>query len=131
MIAMRARTRLDRRGLQRRAQAGSIQSLGHAGAALRLVARHSIRRSARAAPPGAPPHTRRGQLKRAIRFAVEPAQQRVFIGPTYTLVGRSAAAHEFGGRYRGQRYPQRPLMGPALSSLRNRLARFWANSVKP
>ena len=131
MIAMRARTQLDRRGLQRRAQSGSITSLGHAGAALRLVARHSIRRSARAAMPGAPPHTRRGQLKRALRFAVEPAAQRVFIGPTHPLVGRSAVAHEFGGRYRGQRYPARPLMGPALSSLRHRLPRFWANSVKP
>ena len=116
--------------MRRRAAEGSIRSLEHAGAALRLTARRSIRRSRKASPPGQPPHTRRGQLKRALRYAVEKERERVLIGPTYTVVGRSAAAHEFGGRYKRQVYPKRPLMGPALMKMKDRLPRMWAGSIK-
>ena len=70
MIGMTARTRSDFSKVRRRVRRGQIESLGHAGAAIRLVARHSIRRSPRASAPGKAPHTRRGQLKRAILYAV-------------------------------------------------------------
>jgi hypothetical protein len=130
MIRMRATSRFEERGMRRRAAEGSIRSLEHAGAALRLTARRSIRRSRKASPPGQPPHTRRGQLKRAVRYVVEKERGRVLIGPAYTVVGRSAAAHEFGGRYKRQVYPKRPLMGPALLKIRSRLPRMWADSIK-
>jgi hypothetical protein len=130
MIRIKSTSRFERRKVRRRVAEGSIRSLGHAGAALRLTARRSIRRSSKASRPGRPPHTRRGQLKRALRYAVEKSHERVLIGPTYTVVGRSAAAHEFGGRYKRQVYPKRPLMGPALEKIRSRLPRMWANSVK-
>ena len=130
MIRMKASSRFDQRKLRRQAAQGSIRSLGHAGAALRLTARRSIRRSDRPARPGQPPHTRRGQLKRALRYAVEKERERVLIGPTYTVVGRSASAHEFGGRYRSETYPKRPFMGPALMAIRSRLPRMWADSIR-
>jgi hypothetical protein len=113
---------------QKMAQA-SFESLGHAGAAIRLTARRSIRVSKRYAPPGSPPHTRHGQLRRAIVYARE-GNDRVLIGPGFAHVGPSAMAHEFGGRFRGHRYPKRPVMGPALSKNLPRLPQFWAGSIR-
>lgn len=130
MIGARARTSFDGASVRRASQAGTFQSLGHAGAAIRLTARRSIRRGPSASMEGTPPHTRRGLLKRAIVYAVEKAPGRVVIGPTYEIAGPSGMAHEFGGRYRGQRYPKRAFMGPALLKLKDRLPRFWAGSVR-
>ena len=131
MIRMKARVSFQRRELRRQAREGSIRSLGHAAAAIRLTARRSIRQSARASAPGQPPHTRRGLLRRAILYFVEKGQERALIGPAHSFVGRSASAHEFGGRYMRQVYPKRPLMGPALMALVPRLPAFWANSIRP
>ena len=130
MIGMAASVRSDFSKVRRRARSAQIESLGHAGAAIRLVARRSIRRSPRASAPGHAPHTRRGQLKRAVLYAVEKARQSVVIGPAYQMIGLSATAHEFGGRYRRGRYPKRSFMGPALEKTRDRLPRFWAGSVR-
>jgi hypothetical protein len=113
-----------------KAKQANITSLGHAGAALRLTARRSIRTRKKASPPGTPPHTRRGQLKRAIAYAVDKQRGVVVIGPEREAVGTSGSAHEFGGRYRRERYPKRPYMGPALEKLQDRLPDFWANSVR-
>ena len=130
MVAMKVKTRSEMLKVLRNARRANIESLGHAGAAIRLAARHSIRRSAGPSAPGSPPHTRRGQLKRAILYAVEKASQSVVIGPAYGLIGLSATAHEFGGRYKHERYPQRPFMGPALEQTKDRLPRQWAGSVR-
>ena len=131
MIGMKAGVSFRERELRRRAQAGSVRSLGHAEAALRLTARRSIRQSVRASAPGRPPHTRRGLLRQAVLYAVEKGRERALIGPAHSFVGRSAGAHEFGGRYRRQVYPKRPLMGPALARLVPRLPAFWAGSIRP
>jgi hypothetical protein len=40
------------------------------------------------------------------------------------------AAHEFGGAYKRERYPKRPLMGPSLKESAPRLARMWQDAVK-
>ena len=115
--------------VRKKAQQGNFNSLGHAGAALRLTARRSIRRRKKASEEGTPPSTRRGQLKGALQYAVEKEEQTVVIGPSAEEVGTSGAAHEHGGRYKGQRYPKRPFMGPALENIRDRLPELWANSV--
>ena len=130
MFGIKARTRFDRGLVERKAKDGSIRSLGHAAAAIRLTARRSIRRAKTASSPGMPPHTRRGALRSAILYSVEKGQQRAFIGPSYELVGPSALAHEFGGRFRGDAYPRRPFMGPALEKMEPSLPRFWAGSVR-
>jgi len=130
VIGLRARTSFDRRRIARASRDGSIKSLGHGAAAIRLVARRSIRRREVPSPAGKPPHTRKGQLKKAILYKVEGDKQRAVIGPEFSVVGPSAMAHEHGGRYRGGRYKRRPFMGPALEKVRDRLPRMWAGSVR-
>ena len=130
MIGVSARTQDSTRKVARRTKQGSIKSLGHAGASIRTVARRSIRRRKSASAEGKPPHTRKGQLRSAIFYSVEKSNDQVVIGPEHGKVGRSASAHEHGGRYRRQRYPRRPFMGPALEKTKDRLPRMWAGSVR-
>lgn len=130
MIGVRARTHDNVRKVARRSRQANIKSLGHAGASIRMVARRSIRRRKSASAEGKPPHTRKGQLRSAIFYSVEQNRDQVVIGPDHGKVGRSASAHEFGGRYRRQRYPRRPFMGPAFEKTKDRLPRLWAGSVK-
>jgi hypothetical protein len=130
MIGMRVKTRSDIPKVLRMARQANIESLGHAGAAIRLVARRSIRRRKGPSAPGQPPHTHTGALRGAILYAVEKTRERVVIGPAFAGVGTSSMAHEFGGRYKRTRYPRRPFMGPALEKTRDRLPRMWAGSVR-
>jgi len=147
MVGARARTRFDGDKVRRAAKKASIESLGHAGAAIRLTARRSIKKAPKArgrdekgrfvsaggtipSAPGKPPHTREGQMKRAIVYAVEKERQDVVVGPDYAVVGPAGMAHEHGGRFRGGRYERRPFMGPTLEKVRDRLPRMWAGSVR-
>ncbi len=130
MVSARAKTKLDARKLTSVARKGSITSLGHAGAAIRLQARHSIRKSKKPSSPGTPPHTRKGRLRNAIKFAVTPEKQSVVIGPDYAVAADSGAAHEFGGRFRHENYDKRRFMGPALENVQPRLPSMWAGSVR-
>ena len=130
MISVKVKTKMNSKRVVKAARSGSIKSLGHAGGALRMTAKRSIKRSKAESPEGTPPHTRKGQLKRAILYAVEKDKQSVVIGPGVALVGTSGAAHEFGGRFRGGRYPKRAFMGPALEQTRAKLPRHWAGSVR-
>lgn len=104
--------RLDR--IQRavdKARAGSLYAVGYL---ISTIAKGKISRSRDRSPPGQPPATRRGLLRRAIRYAVSDDKRSVVVGPTHQMVGTAGKAHEFGGRYKRQRYPKRPFMGPAL-----------------
>jgi hypothetical protein len=130
MAGIRVRTRSDIPKMLRRIRRANIQNLGHAGGAIRLAATRSIKKSPEPSPPGTPPHTRRGQLAGSILYAVEKRKQRVVIGPDYMKVGRSATAHEFGGRYKRERFKKRAFMGPSLEKVRPRLPREWAGSVR-
>ena len=130
MIEMKVQTRMDVQKVLRKAKKANIESLGHAGATIRLTARRSIRRDQKPSAVGRPPHTRRGLLRRAIVYAVDKYRQMAVIGPAYGMVGQSATAHEFGGRYRRQHYKKRRFMGPALEKTKNRLPRHWAGSVR-
>lgn len=58
MIAAKAKVKFDAGKVKRVAQKGSITSLGHAGAAIRLTARRSIKKSAKPSASVLPPHTR-------------------------------------------------------------------------
>ena len=80
-----------------------------------------------ASRPGTPPYTRRGALRRAILWDVN--EQSAIIGPRQTVVGLSAAAHEFGETYKGTDYPERPFMQPALEQALPRFADSWAGSI--
>lgn len=126
----------------------NFRNFGHAAASIRKAAIQSIERApveqrrgpkrrggarvsrARQIPskPGTPPHTGpRRILKKAILFDAD--EEGAIIGPAYSLVGESMEAHEFGGEYRGQEYPERPFMGPALDDKLDRLIGNWSGSV--
>lgn len=126
----KAKVKFDTKKLKRAAKAGSIKSLGHAGASIRLVARRSIKKSKASSTAGSPPNTRKGRIKNAIKYAVSADKQNVVIGPDVEVAGTSAKAHEFGGRYRNEQYDKRPFMGPALEKTKQRLPAMWAGSVK-
>ena len=130
MVEMKVKTRMDAKRVVKAAQTGSIKSLGHAGGAIRMTAKRSIKRSKTESPEGSPPHTRKGQLRRAILYAVEKDKQSVVVGPDVSIVSTAGTAHEFGGRFRGEQYPRRPFMGPALEKTKERLPRMWAGSVR-
>ncbi len=130
MIGVKVTTQSNVKPVLAKVQRAEIGNLGHAGAAVRLVARRSIRRRRQKSAPGTPPHTRRGQLKRAIQYAVEKENDLVVVGTSAEVVGRAGSAHERGGRYRRQKYDRRPFMGPALENITPRLPKLWANSVK-
>jgi hypothetical protein len=147
MIGIRAWSRFNGAKVRKATNRATFENLTHAAAAIRLTARRSIKKAPKArgrdaqgrfrgggktqpSPPGKPPHTRKGQIKRAILYSVERKAGRAFIGPTYEAMGMSASAHEFGGRFRGQRYRARPFMGPALKENVPRLPRMWAGSVR-
>lgn len=127
---IQAKTKFDAKKLKSAAKARSIKSLGHAGAAIRLAARRSIKKGNKPSSPGTPPNTRKGRIKNAIKYAVSPDKQSVVTGPDVEVAGTSGKAHEFGGRYKREQYDKRPFMGPALEKIKPRLPAMWAGSVK-
>jgi hypothetical protein len=130
MIGAKVKTKDETKKVLAKAKQGNFKSLGHAGAAIRLTAKRSIRKRKKASPEGQPPHTRKGQLRGAILFDVDKQKDLVVIGPDHSKVGASGSAHEHGGKYKRQRYPKRPFMGPALEKTQDRLPKLWAGSVK-
>jgi hypothetical protein len=130
MVKAKAKTKFDGKKVMAAAKRANITNLGHAGAAIRLQARHSIRKAKGPSAPGTPPHTRKGRIRNAIKYALTPGKQSVVIGPDAEVAADSGSAHEFGGRYRQENYDKRPFMGPALEKTKDRLPRMWAGSVK-
>ena len=130
MVGMKVKTKSQMQKVVRKAKRGNIESLGHAGAAIRLVAKRSVRKKKGPAPAGQPPHTHTKRLPRAIKYAVEKQRGRVVIGPDVESFGTAGKAHEHGGVYKQEHYEQRPFMGPALEKTKERLPRMWAGSVK-
>jgi hypothetical protein len=127
---MRSRSEFHSQRVNDAAKKASFKSLNHAGAAIRLTARRSIRRNKKPSRKGTPPHTRKGQLKRSLRYSVNRDKGSVIIGPNYTMVGRSGMAHEFGGKYYGRDYPERSFMGPALKKMEKKIPKIWSDSVR-
>ena len=120
----------DADGLVARAANASVDVLWRTGAYIRRAAQSKVRQSRNPSQPGEPPHTRRGALKRGILFGVDRRTNYVVVGPSVRFVGTSMQAHEFGGGYKRERYPKRPLMGPSLRESAPHLAKMWENAVK-
>jgi len=130
VISSQVKTRSDIPKLLRKARRSRIESIGRGAAVVRLTASRSIRKRKKPSAAGRPPHTKRGQLRRGIRFAVDRSAGSAVIGPSVKAVGTSGAAHEFGGRYKGEQFDRRPFMGPALEKTADRLPKFWQASIK-
>lgn len=133
----------------------SFKNLGHASSAIRKDAIASIKPGptrqetlpsgrvvTRKVPsrPGTPPHThtagvtkkgkpKAGFLPRAIVFVVDKAKQEAVIGPRASIIGESGGAHELGGEFRGQDYPERAYMYPALQRNLSRFGSGMAASL--
>lgn len=99
----------------------AFKNIFHAAASISRDAKRSLKTSARPSAPGKPPYTRRGLFRRAVRFEADRQKQSAVIGFVASMVGESAKAHEFGGRYKGAEYPERPTMKPALERNIHRL----------
>lgn len=130
MFGMKIKTEDGTFRVKQAAERARYKNLGHAAASIRLIASRSIkfRKKKVASAPGAPPHTHAGKfLKRSIRFAA--SKRGAVIGPVASMVGRSGAAHELGGKYRGDEYPARPYMEPALEKAEPKFAGEWKGSI--
>ena len=127
---MKSEVEFDEDGLVAWMARASRESLKRAGAYVRRVAQRKVVTSPKPSQPGQPPHSRHGLLKRGLLFGLERDGKSVLVGPGFRFVGESMSAHEFGGKYRRERYPKRPLMGPSLKESVPHLARMWDGAVK-
>ncbi|MHB1158233.1 MAG: hypothetical protein ACYC26_15520 [Phycisphaerales bacterium] len=107
------------------------------GAFVRTTARHSIRPRKKPSPPGSPPSSHTGLLKKFIYFGYDPSKRSVVIGPVrLSEQGRGEAPHllEYGGVWRiGKKvahYSPRPFMRPAFEHEKPKLPAMWAGSIK-
>jgi hypothetical protein len=110
----------------------------------RMMARRAMRRRSRAARPGEAPSVRKGQLKRFLIYAYEPARHVAVFGPRKLsgATGDTPEALERGkttmrrvGRGRNRRqqavtYEKRPAMVPALKELTPGLPAMWKNAIR-
>lgn len=131
----------DRKAVISKVDAATRKVLSKFGAFVRRTARGSIRSRRKPAPPGAPPSSHTGLLKKFIFFGYDPAQRSVVIGPA-RLGGRgygeAPSILEYGGQTtivsHGKRkkatYRARPYMVPAFEKEKPKLPAMWLDSVR-
>lgn len=131
----------DRKAVMSKVDAASRKVLSKFGAFVRRSAKSSIRKRKKPAPPGSPPSSHTGLLKKFIFFGYDLDAQSVVIGPTrLNQKGRGDAPPllEYGGKTtlkrRGKRkrttYKARPYMGPAFEKEKPQLPAMWRDSVR-
>ncbi len=129
----------DRQAVLSATDRATRKVLSKFGAFVRTTARHSIRRRKKPAPPGSPPSSHVGLLKKLIYFGYDADRQSVVIGPTpLRAVAEAPPLLEYGGtttiERRGKRmraqYRPRPFMGPAFEKEQSKLPALWRDSVK-
>ena len=130
----------DRQAVISKVDAATRRVLSKFGAFVRRSAKSSIRKRKKAAPPGQPPSSHTGLLKKFIFFGYDAARQSVVIGPTrLNQKGRGEAPPllEYGGKAtlvrRGKKkrvtYQARPYMGPAFEKEKPQLPAMWRGSI--
>jgi len=140
MIDMRIKSMFfDRQKVIRATDKASRAALSKAGAFIRQSARTSIRPRKGVSPPGSPPYSHTGNLRRRILFGYDASSKSVVVGPLRFKQGEAPPLLEFGGRAKritrkGKKvtavYRPRPFMGPALEREAPKLPPMWSNSVK-
>lgn len=143
MITMRIKDLFfDRHTVMRAVDKAKRAVLSKAGAFIRTAAKHSIRKRKGLAPPGRPPHSHEGSLRRFLYFGYDPASDSVVVGPVGFKRSTAPNVLEFGGksevRYRRRgkvvktraTIAERPYMGPALEKEQPKLPKRWAGSVR-
>jgi hypothetical protein len=129
----------DREKVKRSVDSGTRRVLSRFGAFVRQRARTSIRKRKGTSPPGSPPYSHVGLLRKFILFAYDPQRKSVVIGPTLTKAGSQAprllehggdAVIEDRGKKRRARYRPRPFMQPAFEAEKPKLPTLWRDSVR-
>lgn len=129
----------DRAAVQQKVDKATRQALSRFGAFVRQRAKTSIRKRKGTSPPGGPPYSHVGLLRKFILFAFDADRKSVVIGPTLTGEGSEAPRLlEHGGdttleTRRGSKrahYRRRPFMGPAFEQEQRKLPALWQNSVR-
>ena len=138
----------DRPKVRRGVDRAKRRALSSAGAFIRQRARTSIRKRKGAAPPGKPPRSHEGSLRRLILFGFDRASDSVVVGPVkLNKPGEAPSVLELGGRTtvtrrrtrkdgkrviesKRVRIAARPYMGPALKKELPNIPKAWANSVR-
>jgi len=138
----------DRPKVRRGVDRAKRRALSRAGAFIRQRARTSIRKRKGAAPPGKPPRSHEGSLRRLILFGFDRASDSVVVGPVkLNKPGEAPSVLELGGRTtvtrrrtrkdgkrviesKRVRIAARPYMGPALKKELPNIPKAWANSVR-
>lgn len=128
MIAAAVKTENKMHRVADAAERAAFRNFGHAAASIRKDAAQSIESSPDPSQPGEPPHTRRrNYLRRAIRYASD--KEGAVIGTLSSILGTAGEPHEHGGFYKGQDFPERPFMFPALERQVPRFAGEWRGSI--
>jgi len=127
----------DRRAVTRKVDRSKRRALSRFGAFVRRTAKQSIRKRKSIAPPGSPPSSHTGLLKRFIFFGYSPRNDSVVIGPVRLSKkgqGDAPSLLEYGGlaKVNGKQahYKPRPYMGPAFEKEKSKLPAIWRDSVK-
>ena len=131
----------DKKAVRDKVDAGTRRVLSKFGAFVRRTARGSIRKRKTPSPPGTPPSSHVGLLKKFIFFGYEPAKRSVVIGPVrLSQQGRGEAPHllEYGGtgtvqrkgKRRRAKIRARPFMAPAAEKEHPKLPAMWRDSVR-
>lgn len=116
--------------IQKAADDATFRSLRSAAFAISRTAKQSIKTSREASLPGEPPTTR-GRGGKNIRGSIftDADRETAVIGPRFSFVGDVGEAHEFGKSRKGDDFPERPFMQPALEENLSRFARDWQGSI--
>ncbi|MDR1611876.1 MAG: hypothetical protein LBT97_03725 [Planctomycetota bacterium] len=131
----------DRQAVISKVDAATRKVLSRFGAFVRRSAKSAIRKRRQPAPPGSPPSSHTGLLKKFIFFGYDADARSVVIGPARlggNGRGDAPPLLEYGGTAtlvrRGKRkqvvYRARPYMGPAFEKEQAKLPAQWRDSVK-
>ena len=110
MIGLGCKAKFDDGPVRQKLRAGNIESLGHAGAAVRRAAKSSIKKRKRPSEKGTPPHTQTKNLPKSLLYAVERNREFAVVGPSSRFgrnIHKVAALHEFSGFVGNYRNPRR------------------------
>jgi hypothetical protein len=128
MFAVKVKTVDEMHKVAKAADKATYRNFHHAAASISKDAKSTLEKADGPSDPGKPPHTHKGvYMRRAVRYAAN--KEGAVIGPRGSVVGESGAAHEFGEKYRGTDYPERPFMRPALERNLGRFADTWRGSI--
>ena len=132
----------DRDKVRRAIDNAAKRAMSKFGAFVRQRARTSIRKRKGVSPPGRPPFSHVGTLRRGILFAFDSARNSVVIGPVplgsrsgaperleYGGTGTVVASRRGGGTGATRRYLKHPYMQPAFEAELPKARELLRNSL--